>query len=446
MTFMASISIATALVFGVMPSIHASRLDLACTLTAASPAAGDSKPTRRIRSTLVVTEMVLACVLLIGAGLLIRAFVSIYTVDRGLTPDGVLIMRTPLAGERVARTSDATAVIEQGIQRLRAIPGVGSAAATCCAPFESDWRTSFAIVGRRQDAAFPVVSYRIVSPSYFEALDIQVVRGRAFSPRDDGRNRPVAIINQAMADRFWRAADPFHDGVIAFPGPRPDGEPRLEIVGIVENVSDGDPLAGSREPTIYVPLAQLVDRDNARLFRDTPLVWIVRSSRGSTAIAGAAAHALRESTGARTAVRVESLADVLAQSAAPTNFNMILLLLFGSSAMLLAVTGVYGVTAYAVQQRTREIAIRMALGATRARLQKSMFWQGLRLVAASLAIGLGAAFVLGRVLQGTFLGVSVDAPMVFVLGPLVLACTAAAAVWLPTWRATQAAPMTAIRS
>lgn len=114
--------------------------------------------------------------------------------------------------------------------------------------------------------------------------------------------------------------------------------------------------------------------------------------------------------------------------------------------MLLAVTGVYGVTAYAVQQRTREIAIRMALGATRARLQKSMFWQGLRLVAASLAIGLGAAFVLGRVLQGTFLGVSVDAPMVFVLGPLVLACTAAAAVWLPTWRATQAAPMTAIRS
>jgi predicted permease len=444
--FMASISSATALAFGVVPSIQATRVDVARTLTEASPRAAASKPGRRMRSLLVVTEMVLASVLLIAAGLLIRAFVSIHTVDRGFNADEILVMRTSLAGESLARTAGATRMIEQGIQRLRAIPGVASAAATCCPPFESDWRTSFAIVGRPAEAGYPIVSYRIVSWSYFEALAIRLVRGRAFSAHDHGGGRPVAIINQAMADRFWPAGDPFDDRVITFPGLKPDDEPRREIVGIVENVRDGDPLERSWQPTIYIPLAQLLDRENSILLRDTPLVWVVRSSPEPHAIAAAAAHALRESTGARTAVRVQPLSDLLARSAAPTNFNMVLLLLFGSSALLLAVTGVYGVTAYAVQQRTREIAVRLALGATPARVQGMVFWQGLRLVAASLAIGFGAAFALGRALEGAFLGVTTDDPIVFALGPLVLACAAAAAVWLPTRRATVADPMIAIRN
>jgi putative ABC transport system permease protein len=445
MTFMAAISIVTAIAFGVMPSIQASRLNLGRTLTETSAGAGASRASRRMRSTLVATEMVLACVLLIGAGLLIRAFVTMYTLDRGFSADGVLVMRAPLPSDRTAGTSDVAAVIEQGIERVKAIPGVASVAATCCAPFESDWLTAVSIVGRSQEAVSSTISYRIVSSGYFDALAIKVLRGRAFSFQDDSRNRPVAIINRAMADRFWPAGDPLRDSVIAFPGNRPDDEPQREIVGIVENVSDGDPLLGRWPPTIYIPVGQLLDRESIRLARDAPLVWIVRSL-GSTVVAGEAARALRESMNGRAPVRVESLSDLLTRSVAPMSFNMILLALFGGAALLLAMTGVYGVTAYAIQQRTREIALRMALGATPGRLQTSIFLQGLRLVAASVVIGLAAAFVLGRVLQGTFLGVSTAAPIVFALGPLVMACAAAAAMWLPTWRATEAPPMTVLRS
>jgi predicted permease len=399
-----------------------------------------------MRSLLVISELALASVLLVGAGLLIRAFVSIHTVDRGFNTDEILIMRTSLAGDSVARTAGTMQAIDAGIQRLQATPGVRSAAATCCAPFESDWRTSFEIVGRPMDARDALVSYRIVSWSYFDALAIRFVRGRAFSADDHGGGRPVAIINQAMADRFWPNSDPFNDRVITFPGVRPDGEPRREIVGIVENVRDGDPLERTWQPTIYIPLAQLLDRENAMLLRDTPLVWVVRSSSEPSAIAAPAAHALQESTGARTAVQVQTLSNLLARSAAPTNFNMVLLLMFGSSGLLLAVTGVYGVTAYAVQQRTREIAIRLALGATPARVQGMVLWQGLLLIAASLAIGFGTAFALSRALEGAFLGVTTDEPIVFALGPLVLACAAATAVWLPTRRAAVTEPMLAIRN
>jgi hypothetical protein len=283
-----------------------------------------------------------------------------------------------------------------------------------------------------------------VSPSYFEALGITVVRGRAFSAYDRSSAPPVAIINRAMADRFWPGGDPFGDRVITFPGPKPDDEPRRAIVGVVENARDGDPLERTWQPTVYIPLAQLLDRETAILLRDTPLIWIVRPSLEPRAIAASAARALRESTGPRTAVGVQPLSDVLARSAAPTNFNMVVLVLFGSAALLLAVTGVYGVTAYAVQQRGREIAVRWALGATPARLQRMVLWQGLRLVGASLAIGFVAAVALGRLLRGAFFSVTTDEPLVFALGPLVLACAAAAAMWLPTRRAT-ADPMVGIR-
>ena len=441
--FMAAISIGTALAFGLVPAIQVTRLDAVGALAGGASRVAGGKGSGRTRSLLVVTEMALASVLLIGAGLLIRAFVSIHTVDRGFRVDDLLIMRTSVAGEGVARTAGATQVITRSVERLRALPGVASAAAACCAPFESNWLTSFTIERRPAVATYPIISYRLVSPTYFEALGVTVVRGRGFSPYDQGGAPPVAMINRAMADRFWPGGEPLGDRLIIFPGAKPDDEPHRAIVGVVNNVRDGDPLERAWQPTVYIPLAQLLDRENERLLRD-PLLWIVRSSREPHAIAAAAARALRESTGTRSVVGVQPLNDLLARSAAPTNFNMVVLLLFGGAALLLAVTGVYGVSAYAVQQRGREIAIRLALGATPARIQRMVLGQGLRLVGASLAIGLVATLALGRLLQGVFFSVTTDDPTVFALGPLLLACAAAAALWLPTRRAT-ADPMIAIR-
>jgi putative ABC transport system permease protein len=435
LTFTLALSLVTALVFGVIPSLMATRVNVVQALTEGATRSATSRFAAHVRSALVVVEMVVALVLLVGAGLLIRAFVDIQIADRGFDPSQLLIMRTLLAGERYATTANVTQVINDGLQRLQAIPDIAPAA-TCCAPFESDWRTSFQVVGDAPGGMSPpAVSYRIVSWNYFEALGIPVALGRGFSAHDDTSSPPVAVVNQAMAARFLANRDPFATQIVAFPGHRPDGQPERQIVGVVGNVRDGAALNQAWEPTIYVPLAQLSDRETAMMLRDTPLVWMVRTRTPRQALAGTVAETLRESTGAPAVVRAQPLGELLSVSAAPTTFSMTLLSLLGGSALLLAVTGVYGVTSYLMQQRMREIGVRLALGASPGRLQRMVLLQGLKLIATSLALGFAGAVALARMLQGTFFGVTTGEPFVFAVAPMVLAATATISIWLPARRA-----------
>ncbi len=440
-------SIGTGLVFGLIPALQSSRADLSATLKESGGRSGTGFRHNKARSVLVVLEMALALVLVIGSALLIRTSLALRAVNPGFDAHNVLTMRMSLTGVRFLETAGVNLMIEDSLARVRALPGVEYASATCCVPLEGGYGLPFKIVGRPlQDGPFHGGGgWMTVSPGYFDVFSIPVRRGRAFTDRDTASSPPVVVINQSMARQYWKDGDPLSDRLVIGRGIMREfaDEPERQIIGVVADSRDAA-LNSEPGPKMFVPQAQVPDAANALNLRLSPMAWVVRTRVAPASLSTAIQEQLRQSSGLPVS-DVRTMDDVVARSTSRQRFNMVLMSVFGGSALLLAAIGIYGVMAYSVQQRTQEIGIRLALGAETGQVRRMVVLQGLRLALLGVAIGVASALGLARFLAAFLFGVQARDPLVFVGAPVVLAAVAALAVWFPAIRASRVDPLTALR-
>jgi predicted permease len=284
-----------------------------------------------------------------------------------------------------------------------------------------------------------------VSPGYFEVFKIPVKRGRTFTETDDKAARPVVIINEAMAKKFWKTGDPLRDQMVIGKGGMHEfaSEQPRQIIGVVADSRDGG-LNRDPEPKMFVPQAQIPDEVNALNVRISPMSWVVRTKALPYSLSSAIQEQLRQVSGLPVS-DVRTMNEVVSVSLSRQRFNMLLMTIFGASALLLAAIGIYGLMAYSVQQRTQEIGIRLALGAETGAVRNMVALQGMRLVLIGVAIGIGSAFGLTRFLAAFLFGVNVRDPMAFTVIPIALISVALLAIWMPALRASKLDPIQALR-
>lgn len=447
--FTVGVSAGTGVLFGVLPALSAASVDLTVALKEGSGRAAAGVRQNRGRSLLVVTEMALAVVLLVGSGLLMRSVVKLRRVDPGFDANNVLVASMSLTGKRFLTSGGVEQAVDQSVERIRTMPGVENASAAFGVPLQGSYSAPFTIVGRpipRGDRHGDA-GWVSASPGYFEVMRIPVRRGRAFTVRDDSHAPPVVIINEAMARRFWPDSDPTGQWISIGRGQVKEfaQEPPRMIVGVVGSTRD-DGLDSKAGPRMFVPLAQVPDAFNALLAGTSQIDWVVRMTGApSRALRDAIANELTRATGLPVA-SMKSMGDVVSTSTAGQRLTMWLMTIFGSSALLLAAIGIYGLAAFAVVQRTQEIGIRRALGASGAEVRRMVVGQGARFALIGVAVGVAGALALARTISSLLFGVTAWDPLVFIGAPLLLMAVALMAVWWPAQRATRIDPSEALRA
>src|SRR5271165_478487 len=445
--FTLGVSLLTGIIFGLFPALGASSPDLNSTLKESSNRSGTGLRQGWARSLLVISEVSMALVLLIGAALLIRTFIALRGVNPGFSAHNVLTMEMSLTGDRFTKSSGLAQMVRDGRERLNAIPGVETSASTCCLPLEGGFGLPFTVVGRPlgKEQNTGGAGWINLSPGYFDVYKIPILRGRDFTDQDTMAAPGVVIINQAMAKKFWPKEDPVGQQIIIGKGVGPEfDEPARQIIGIVGDIRDGG-LNRDPRPVMIVPQAQVPDGVAALNARIGPVVWLVRTRTDPHQFIATVTEQLRQASGGFPVARVRTMEEVVLRSTAREDFNMLLLTIFGASALVLAAIGIYGLMAYSVQQRTQEMGIRMALGADRAKIRNLVVRHGMSLALIGVVIGVGAAFGLTRLLASFLFGVKMYDPMVFVTVPVILSAVALAAVWFPATRASKLDPMQALR-
>jgi predicted permease len=397
----------------------------------------------------VVLQISLALVLLLGSALFLRTVVAMTRVDPGFDPRNVLTLRTSLGGSAFATAPRVDALVRRGTVALRSVPGVEVASASWGLPLDGGGGAlPFVIVGRPLSAGrlwHGGAGWLAVAPAYFEAMTIPVKRGRSFSERDGPQNPAVAIISEVMAREYWPDRDPIGQHLVLGHGIGREfqDEPEREIIGIVGSVRAGN-LTSAPGAEVYVPQAQLPDVTNAFIAGGPPLAWIVRTRVPPEPIAASVQAALERATGLP-ASNVRSMDQIVHHSMARPRFSMRLMIAFGSVALLLAAAGLYGLIAYAVAQRTREIGIRLALGADGSRVKAMVIWRGLQLTLIGVGIGLAAAIGVTRLIARWLFEGEASDPMTFVVVSTVIVVVALLATWIPARRASRIDPMIALR-
>ena len=444
--FTMAVSLVTGVVFGLFPALQASRVDLNLTLKESSGRSGSGFRQNKTRSILVVVEVALALVLLVGASLLIRSFMKLRAVNPGFESHNVLTLRMSLTEPQYTKSAGVDQLVRAGAERLRALPGIEAVSTTCCVPLEGGYGLPFEIVGRPVEAsANNGAGWYTISTGYFDVFRIPMLRGRDFTDRDSGGAGGVVIINQAMAKQFWPQGDPLTDQIVIGKGVGPAfNEGPRQVIGIVGDVRDGA-LNQEPQPAMYVPFAQVPDGVTALNSRLTALGWVVRTRGEPHGLSLAIQKELREASAGLPVARIKSMDEIVVQSTARSDFNMRLLTVFGCAALVLAAIGVYGLMSYAVEQRTQEIGIRLALGAGRGQVRNMVIGQGMSLAVVGVVIGTAAALGLSRLIESLLFGVTARDPIVFAGVPTLLSLVALVAVWLPARRATRINPIDALR-
>ena len=448
--FTIAVSLFTGVLFGLIPALQTSKTDLTTTLKESSGRSGTGFRQNKVRSVLVVIEVALALVLLIGSALLIRTAMALGHVDPGFDTKNVLTMRMSLKGAQFEKSEAVEQLVHNGVERLKAVPGVVEASATCCVPLQGGYGLPFRIVGRplAADSQGPYhggAGWATISPGYFEVFKIPVKRGRTFNDRDTAASAKVVIINEAMAKQYWPNADPLADKLLIGQGVMREfaAETDRQIVGVVADTKAGG-LDSDPQPQMWIPQAQVPDLANALNVSLTPIAWIVRTHVPPQSLSSQIQDTLRQSTGLPV-TDVEAMDSIVSTSISRQRFNMWVMSVFGACALLLAAIGIYGLMAYSVEQRTQEIGIRLALGAPLAQVRRMVITQGMALSLAGVVIGLAAAFGLAKVITSFLFGVTAKDPVVFSGVPLLLAVVAFLAVWLPARRASKVDPIIALR-
>jgi predicted permease len=448
------ITLGTGVLFGLVPSRYLGRSDLNPLLQHSTIGTGTRGRRLNARAVLVVGEVALSVILVVGASLLILTSLALRRVDPGFDPENVITMRMAVSGTRFETRAGISELARAGVERVQAIPGVVRASTTCCMPLETVWQLPF-VIGSRSGQGLTQAGrmsfhgfggWTFVSPGYFDVFGIPIVKGRDFSFADDANAPGVVIINEAMARRYWPSSDPLNDELIIGRGMRPayDEEPVRRIIGIVGNVRDTG-LRDAARPAMYVPMAQEPDGVTAVNVKLLPLVWIARTAMEPHLLSGPIKSALESSVGQLPVTRIRALTDVVSESTARTRFNTWLMTAFGFCALGLAAIGVYGLVAHWVQQRSREIGLRLALGADSLGIATMVVGQGMRLAAIGVGTGILAALGLARAIRGLLFGVPANDPVVFVSIPLLLSVVAFVAVSIPAWRASRIDPLAALR-
>ncbi len=440
------LSLATGVIFGLVPAIQASRADLNLALKESASRSGSGLGQAKARGALVVIEMALAIVLLTGAGLLIRTFSALHSVAPGFDAHNVLTMETALTGSKYDQTAVISEMTRQALDRMQAIPGMEAAAATSYLPLDGGLGLGFIIQGRPLNNApsHGGAGWNYVTARFFDVFRIPVIRGRVFSERDDAAAPPVVVINQAMAKQYWKNEDPIGQRLIIGSGMGTDfAQAPREIIGIVADARDAG-LNNDPQPSTFVPLPQVRDSYMKLNNRFMPLSWVTRTRVEPYSLLPAIQRAFQQTADLPVA-HVRTMERIVIQSTARDQFNTMVLGIFAGAAILLASIGLYGLMAYSVQQRTLEFGIRMALGASFSDVRNMVVRQAMTLAMAGIAIGLAAAYGLTRLMVSLLFQVKPNDPVVFGSVAAILAVVALFASYLPARRALRVDPVVALR-
>jgi len=440
------ISMLTSIIFGLVPALQLSKPDLNETLKEGTGRTTPGLRRNRTRGLLVVSEIALAVILLIGAALLIRTFVSLRRVKPGFNPENALTLKVSMSGAKYTNTAAVESFTIQVLRRIESLPGVQCASPAVALPLELGPDMPFVVEGRPQSApnSGGDVQWRLAGPHYFQAIGTPLLRGRFFADGDSGKASRVAIINEAMARQFWSGEDPIGQRISIGKGAKEFEEPPRQIVGIVGDVRETS-LDQPATPTIFIPFGQVVDNLTVLMNQVLPTSWVIRTSVDPLSLASAIQREVMTVDQLLPITGVRSMQQVVSTSTARQNFNMLLLSVFAGIALLLAAIGIYGVMSYSVQQRTHELGIRMALGADRGDMLRMVVGTGMRLTVLGVMVGIAGAFGLTRLLANLLFGVRATDPTTFVGIALALSLVALLACYIPARRATKIDPIIALR-
>jgi putative ABC transport system permease protein len=440
LAFTAVVSLLTGLIFGLIPTLGTAKLDLREALNESSRGSTSDRAGRRIRSILVVSEIALAMLLLVGAGLLLRSFDRLQAVSAGFPADHLLAADVPLSPTAYQKPQQKFQFFDRLLARIQALPGVRSSGAASFLPMSGSGSIiHFNIFGRPPKEAHEFISagYRTITPNYLETLGVPLLRGRMITAADSEKAPFVVVINTSMAHEFFADESPLGKKIQL--GGLPDPEvPWMEIVGVVDNVRPGLGLEPQSE--MYLPYRQA-----DTVLPVFQLSVLLRTSLDPTTEASALRSALHDIDRNQPLVNVRTMEDNMAASVSEPRFRTWLLGLFALLALMLATIGIYGVMSYSVNQRTQEIGIRMAMGAQPTQVFRLLTGQGLRLALTGVAIGLAGSIALTRVLQGFLYQISALDPLTFGCVAAVLVAVAVLASYLPARRATRVDPLVALR-
>jgi predicted permease len=446
MSFTMLLALVTGILFGLVPAMQASRADLNITLKETGARGGSGMRQNKARGLLVMVEMALAIVLLVGAGLLIRTFSALHSVAPGFDPHNVLTMDTALTGSRFDHTAAIDLMTRQALDRIHAIPGVEAAAATSYLPLEGGLGLGFIIEGRplTDGPEHGGAGWNYVTARFFDVFKIPIVRGRGFTERDDAAAPPVVVINQSLARHYWKNGDPIGHRLIIGSGMGPGfAQPPREIIGIAADSRDGG-LNSDPQAETFVPLAQVGDAYMALNNRFMPLDWVVRTKVAPFSVSAPIQRAFQDAADLP-AAHIRTMDQIVMGSTARDQFNTWVLGIFAAVAILLASIGLYGLMAYAVEQRTLEFGIRLALGADFPALRNMIVRQAMMLAGAGIVVGLAAAYGLTRLMASLLYSVKPTDPMVFGTVTVVFTAVAFLASYLPARRALRVDPVVALR-
>jgi putative ABC transport system permease protein len=431
-TFTLLITLVTGLVFGLIPAIQISKPDLDQSLKEGQKGSTRGVLSKGMRSMLVVSEVALALILLIGAGLMIRSFQRVLSADPGFEPKNLITMEMFLSPQRYSDDPQMVTFHRQLMDRIKNLPGVESVGAVNILPLKGDTFTPFEIAGQPTPPGQPfMVSHRIISTDYLQTMRIPLLKGRYFTDQDSEKAAQVTIISETLARRFWPDGDAIGKQVnIAFSPPGPH-----EVVGIVGDVKQGG-FESESSPEVYVPYVQ----------QPWPsLFLVVRTATQPASMGAFLRRAVLDIDKDQPVSQPTTVEEILNERVAQRRLNMLLLTVFAAVALLLAVAGIYGVMTYSVTQRTQEIGLRMALGAPPGHIFKLIVGQGMTLVIIGVAVGLVCGLALNQIMKSLLFGISATDMLTYFVLSVVLIAASLIACYIPARRATRVDPIEALR-
>lgn len=438
--FTLALSLVTGILFGLAPVLSAFRVTLDATLKQAGAQGGTGAGTRRTQRTLMVAEIALSIVLFIGAGLLVKTFRNLTAVQTGFDGGGVLTAQIALPLDQYQALERQRAFFRDLVGRLQSLPGVTAAGATSAIPLRGNPMISSIHIEGQPDSEMdftkvPVARMNSVTPGYFSALRVPLLEGRLLDQRDGVDAPNAVVVNQAFVRRFFPKEDAIGKRFEGGLGPRQGGPQTWTIVGVIGDIKQQG-LASETEPEAVASALQ---------WPRFQMTVVLRTALDPMSLASAVRREVADLDKNLPLYGVQTMDEVLAKEVATQRFNAGALAGFALLAVLLAAVGIYGVMAYGVSQRTREIGVRMALGAERTRVLQMVLSEGLRLALLGVVLGVAAAFALTRLMRSLLFGVKASDPATFAAVTLALIGVALAACWIPARRATKVDPVVALR-